>query len=666
MIRYALDIEVYPNYFLVVISRFKLNEISRNKYSYMLEETFSFQLYKDRGKTSLAKMRKFIAQNFMGNEVYTYNGIQYDFPVLKYVYETPDVSNEDIFEYSQQVIEDRSLREVNLWGCAHIDLMELLNPKKSLKKTLAVLGYKEILDLPYHWATELSPKEQKAVAKYCLVDVEGTVFLATHAQSELMTRRALMEHRYPDLDLLTYGRPRVANKCQTYWYKKMTGNNPYTLKKRYWGADNSDIYNKLARTTFDFGKIVPDVFIMKHPDIYNFYRELRAFKRLGWYGDGKTTKENKFKRKVSIAGKYYSLGEGGIHDDFGAGYYEECDEYGVCNIDAASFYPMIRVVFQTDPLHCPDLWKVILDDIAFRIIHKKKRKESETSNLIQGAQKIVINSGFGHTGSMFSPFYAPGRSMLGVTLVGQVLLLQMIDFLIGWPEEDMGIEVIAANTDGICIRYKKSSRDFIERAVKKWEDSFKIEMEIVDLKKFVKLNANSYLEIDTNGDIEKGVKDFRTYIPVDKGRSNLIIAKALVAYYHEGTPIETTIKESRNIHDFITVVSCGQNAQNYYAIDGCTHGRLQKTLRYYHAKRGGDLSVLRANAKNPSQYPNATSVRVALNIPDPDIKNYFDIDYEWYINETQSVINKISNGDSHVSVEDASHEEYVSDSLQLV
>jgi hypothetical protein len=80
---------------------------------------------------------------------------------------------------------------------------------------------------------------------------------------------------------------------------------------------------------------------------------------------------------------------------------------------------------------------------------------------------------------------------------------------------------------------------------------FDIEGEFTNYTKYVRKDINNYLSIDTKGEIKTKGKYFTTKIQLSKGYYYPIIAKALVDYFVNNIPIETTIKNENNVYLFM-------------------------------------------------------------------------------------------------------------------
>lgn len=623
-----LDIEVLPNYFLCDIKSNGEHRI--------------FERWRDRG--DLNKLGKFLMGLGPDDRVVAYNSITYDFPVLAAAMEAGWPSNNDLFGISQLIINSEGFDHwKRKWlNFQHVDLMELLNLNKrgsrvSLKKAAAILGFPKLLDMPKHWSEEVGDGERKMMREYCRVDVDATEFIYLWAEGEVKDREALMEV-YPELDLITLGRPRVAKKALAHLYQRETGLSPYKLKEKYWGNDEGAMYGKLSRTKLIGKNIVfPDLKFIDH-GAYEVYRAMKNWSRRAWEGDGTKTKAARFELSAEVCGKMYAFGEGGIHDEIGQGVWSSGENHKLFAIDATSYYPNIVRQLGVDPIHLPGLAKLEGDLIDFRTSHKAKRKESERSDRIQKSMKIVINSGvFGLMGDKFSPTFDP-EGVLKVTFNGQLGLITLIDWLCSHIG---GIEVVHANTDGIAVIVPNELEERMRKACSHWEQVFGIELEIDELGKLVKKNANSYMEIAPDGSIIKGVKEFSVEVSPSKSRQNFAINKGLRAYYAEGIKPEDYIADCDDIHDFLTVVSCGGTSQNYFKIDGSDWAKIQKTLRYYRAVNGGQAGRIFPNGKNVCSWPLADSVRIALDIPDPSTKNYPDLDRGWYVGQIYKEISEI-------------------------
>ena len=643
--QYTLDIEVKPNYFDIGL------------YCMNTEEFFEAQLYNGQGRNALLRIVKKLASLTPADVVYTFFGISYDLPVMSWsLAETR--TNEEIYAYSCQVIDadDWSYRMMRYLNFTHIDLAELLNLNRkarteddagfvSLKKAAAILGFHTIRDFPDEPHLPLEAGGVKEMIAYRRNDNLVTAHLAKFAASEIEGRRVLQQALYPELDLITLGRPRVGKKALIQTYKDQTGANIYELNRNYWGGEPDALHKKMSSLSINFRDLLVMDYKFTTKAGKELYEKVIAFNRRMWYGTKKATSEHAFEAAFEIAGKRYVMREGGLHDDIGPGIWESNGQK-LLNLDAKSFYPRIVEEYDVSPVYAPGFGKCIGVPTKYRLEAKAQAKKFEFGSEnwkyyddLAGALKIVVNAGVGQLGDMWSPFFDP-RGFAKVTINGQLMLIMLIDWLSGHIGE---IEVVQANTDGVAILCPNKLEGRLRKAVEHWEDKTRMTLEVEELGKLVKKNANAYMEIDTRGNVIKGAKEFNTIIEPGRSRSNEIIKKCLIAYYKEGCPPEKIMDECDDIHEFVTVVSA-RGATNYYQIDGMLEpGRMQKTLRYYQAQNGGSLGRLFRTAKNITSWPNASSVRVVLDIPDPRLKNFPDLDREWYVKKAKEAIADVLN-----------------------
>lgn len=639
---YTLDIECFPNYFLVVVYDTKYNSYQEA------------QLSNDRGQNSLHKLSKELARLKKSDIVFTYNGINYDLPLLEYALEAPR-TNEEIFLKSQALIDTDSYehRRFSYLNFTHIDLMELLNLNKgsrtededsfvSLKKAAAILGFETILDLPKDYNLPLEPGEAKEIVAYCKNDCRATAFIAEFAESEILSRQLLGAELYPDLDFTTLGRPRVGKKALVETYRQLTGKSIYKLKEEYWGDEMFTIYKKMASINMKFADLMLMDYSFTSDGGKDLYEKVLNFSRFMWYGTAKETRANGFECSFEIAGKRYLMAEGGLHDEIGGGVWNTGEGKKLFNLDAKSFYPFIIKEYNVSPVYAPDFGKCIAVPTDFRIRAKDMAKGFDRGSDqwkyfddLANSTKIVINAGFGQFGDIWSPFYDP-RCVLKTTINGQLMLIMLIDWL---TEYIGGIEVVQANTDGIAVLCPLHLETRLRSAVSHWEKKTRMILEIEELDRLVKKNANSYMEIK-GGKVIKGAKEFNTLVEPGRSRANEIIKRCMIAYYKDGTYPKEVVMESDDIHDFLTVVSA-KGAVNYFRIDGSEYAKMQRTLRYYKAVNGGSLGRMFKKGKNINSWPNAVSVRVPLEIKDPRLKNFPDLDREWYIKQAWEKIKEV-------------------------
>lgn len=307
------------------------------------------------------------------------------------------------------------------------------------------------------------------------------------------------------------------------------------------------------------------------------------------------------KASIMIGGKPYQMGIGGLHSKE-----SNIDYTDVTDFDVTSFYPNIIMKLGLYPeglgpqflLHYE---KIISERIAAKRSGDKVRNET---------LKIVINGSFGKLGSKYSCLYSP-QLLIQVTVTGQLILLNLIDFL-----TNHGCEVISANTDGIVVKGEA------QHLIDQFSSQIGFEFESTHYKRYFGRDVNNYVAIKD----DNSVKTKGTFSPASliKNPDNAIIGEAIIQELLNGTG-EAHIMSSTDITKFLQVRSVTGGA----VFDG---NYLGKVVRYYHSQTS--TSSLQYE-KNGNRVPKSDGCRPLMDLDHfPD-----DLNRQWYIDEFKACLN---------------------------
>ncbi|WBF77017.1 DNA polymerase I [Septimatrevirus PSV34] len=224
--------------------------------------------------------------------------------------------------------------------------------------------------------------------------------------------------------------------------------------------------------------------------------------------------------------------------------------------DVESFYPRTILNQRLCPPHLGEAFLTVYEKIVNTRIHPKAeaakakkagdRAAAKKWKTIADSLKITINGSFGKLGNKYSTLYAP-QLMLQVTITGQLVLLMLIEAL-----EQIGIEVISGNTDGIISKYHKSRHDEVRALIAAWEEWTGYKTEETRYKAVFSRDVNSYVAIKEDGgdpearflDEQLGAKTKGAYCErgsalnsiLSKNPETLICSDAVVRFLVDGTP----------------------------------------------------------------------------------------------------------------------------------
>jgi len=263
-------------------------------------------------------------------------------------------------------------------------------------------------------------------------------------------------------------------------------------------------------------------------------------------------------------------------------------------------------------------------------LEAKKNKEKIKAE----ALKISVNSIYGKLGSDYG-FLMDKQALYSVTVNGELYLLMLIEKL-----HLAGIQCIYSNTDGITCRVKKSQLQEYYDICDEWQNYTGFILEFAEYKKFILKDVNNYIVIDKDNKVKiKG--DFVTDISLSKGYDAPIVAKALYAYFVQGTPVKDFLLNHKNIYDFCIAQKTGPEfITELHYIDGFEHkiDNLQKNNRYYVSTSGG---YLYKKYKDRNERKSLVAGHVTQIFNDYFESDDYKINYGYYSKRVNDIINKV-------------------------
>ena len=415
----------------------------------------------------------------------------------------------------------------------HIDLFDVApGVKTSLKVYMARMHAETLQDLPYHHDEEIdTPKKRKVVEDYCHNDIRGTYQLWLALQEEVALRRDLSSQF--KLDLMSKSDAQMAEAI----FKKMLdlpkAPSPpefirYKLPKHIIKTRNRVLQDLIAQAEgWDF-EINQNNGSPIQPD---------------WMADG----------LIAIGAGRYKFGLGGLHSEHDQQLYVHTDDdHEVSDFDAASYYPNIIVKCGFIPNMAGAKGEQFID-LFCEFLARRMGAKRDGIKKVANALKILLNGTFGKLGSMFSRLYAPDL-LLGVTITGQLNLLCIIDELVKIP----GVTVLSANTDGIMVKFPRTGRAKVEAVFAANSKRTGFEYEETPYRTVALRDVNNYIAISIDGKVKgKGVHsdvDSKPE-PLKTHRSFTICSKAALEFIRNGTPVEKTINECKDIRDFVSMAN---------------------------------------------------------------------------------------------------------------
>lgn len=522
----------------------------------------------------------------------------------------------------------------------HIDLIEPApGVFVSLKTYAGRMHYPSMVDLPFHYDTDLTPTQCRVLENYCLNDLGVTEQLFKRLQTELRLRIDLGATY--DLDLRSKSDAQAAEAI---------------LKKVAKLGKASGVRPRSVTYT------APGIIKTRSPTI-NALIDRCENELFGLDVIGSPIEAHWMKDPIELHGGLYKFGLGGLHSQHDKNFYSEADsEYEISDIDAGSYYPSIMLKCNLVP-QIGGRGEAFLNAYGDIYAQRMQAKRSGQKAIAQ-ALKISLNGTFGKLGNIYCPFYAP-ELLLAVTLTGQLNLLCLIDEL----ARNKGIDVVSANTDGIMVRYKRNLRDKVFKIIAANSKRTGFEYEETRYQKVAMKDVNNYLALKLDGEIK--AKGLYADEGLQKNPTAFVCSLAAAQFLKTGTKPEQFIKKHTRFEDFLSIRNVsggGIQHQKYVEVDDWIEVEPRTwrrpgwdALRAPVRRVSRPAPVLEGRGGKPfgrvarwymttdtlppitavgsgNKIPKTDGAKLCMTLPDAMPK---DLNHQWYIDETYSILNDL-------------------------
>lgn len=636
------DVECYWNYFLVAMEDVETGE----QYEYSMF-----------GKNSSLNSadRRHLRKMMTTKKIITFNGRNYDILVMTAA--TLGYTCEQLKKLTNAIIEEK----MKPWDVEreykfkvpesdHVDLIEVAFGKASLKIYNGRLHGKKLQDLPYPVDSVLTMRESNNVCDYCFNDLDATRNLMNGLKGQLHLRNVLSKEHMIDLRsksdaqvaeaIIKKEMIRLTGKCHkpdenewrigtSFYYKA-----PKFIKFR--SKKLNDLLDLIETTPFKIGK----------GGYVNLPEELKA-------------------EKIRINDGLYTMGIGGLHSNEKTVSHIAGDDYILRDSDVTSYYPSIILALRLYPKQLGRVFLKIYEKIVRDRVNAKEmvaelsakvkmlndpdsilamELEIAAYQIAADGGKIMVNGSFGKFGSKYSILYSPPL-LIQTTVTGQLALFMLIEAL-----EDIGIEVISANTDGIVAKIPKWREPEYQEVLDWWQEQTGFNMEYTDYSGVYSRDVNSYIAIKTDGKVK--TKGAYSMGAMSNNPQTEICIEAVIAHIKGTKSIISTIKECRDIRKFITLRTVNGGAiwpVEYFQEEGdipfptkrILDGEyLGKAIRWYYAVGiNWPIHYKKPTATgNHNKVPKTDGAKPCMEYPDEFPK---DIDYAWYLRRSYEILEEI-------------------------
>ncbi len=402
----------------------------------------------------------------------------------------------------------------------------------------------EECDIPFDIDRPLTPEEIRKVIKYCIHDVDAADKITDVRFDYLRTKRNLAQRaNIGEVEALASTNAKLTAKMLRAVKQERTDGRDYVYPPN---LDRSVI----PKSVLEFFETIHDMSI---PDEVLF----KTF------------------HIIDIGGMPCKFAWGGVHGSLSA-YYEKSTETRVIqNRDVSSLYPSLIEGYNYLSRNVPN--PQLFYDIRKDRIHAKHMGDKQTAtdlklplNTVSGAQENKYND-------LYDPL--PTRSL---RISGQLFLTMLTIRLLNACKT---IKLLNLNTDGLMYSVDKSELHIVDEISREWEKETKFELEVDSIDRVWIKDVNSLLFVDTNGKV-KTVGSYLNYGISVKGawsinNNMIIVKKALIEYFVNGTPVEDTINNCDNIFEFQLIAKAGRKYKEaYHMVDG-EKQPIQKVNRVY-------------------------------------------------------------------------------------
>ena len=583
----CLDIEVLPNYFLIVIKG-----LQSGKYLKMDMYGADTKLTKEQRSKLNSMLSKYTSFGF--------NSVKYDMPQINYA--LSGATCKELYENSVKIIESNQPDWLTYQKLGieqrrydHFDVAEPAPAVMiSLKNYGTRVGSKKLQEFYLDPHTPISEEQVEGLTAYCENDTDVTVDLFKAIEDRIELRVAMGE-RY-GLDLRSKSDAQIAETVITSELKKLGINArkpelPRGFKAHYTAPDyitfKDKKLNELVEMLEDIEFDLADNGAVKMPKILSNH-------------------------KIIIGNTTYKLGIGGLHSQEKSISVRSDDDNVMRNADFDAYYPFIILNQGLYPKH---LGKKFLD-VYRTIVERRMKAKREGDKVVNSSLKIVINGSFGKFGSKYSKLYSPNM-LLATTITGQLSLLMLIEQM-----ERNDIPVVSANTDGLEYFCPRDKVALAETIIFDLELVSGYNMEHGEYEALHAKDVNNYVAVYDGYVKAKGIYAETT---LSKGRSTPIVFEAIRKYLLDGTSFHTTITTCKDINQFVSArtVNGGATYKGEY---------LGKMVRWYYSK-DGDRIVYAKNGNLVPKTAEGNGVKPMMDLTN-DIPA--DMDYDWYFDEAVS------------------------------
>lgn len=605
------DIEIFPNCFSLTIKNTETKE-------------FQFFELSNRKNNLVDLVPLFLDKRYI---FCGYNNIHYDNPIVNFIIEYKETLKKstrldieyNLFQLSQTIIKG-DLEKWKRWKYANnfetLDLLTMLFSQKlrvGLKEMQVTMKYSNVQEYDGNFEAPIPEEDIPKMIQYNINDVNSTEELLYRCENDIKLRLNIEEE---------YG-IKALNKDGVNLGMEILKTKYLEKTHKTWN-DIKDLRSPCDKIALN--EIILPFIKFDNPILKDLLNEMKQ--------QVVSPDRKGYNKHFLMDNLEYSVGVGGIHSVNKPSIFIAKEDEVISDVDVASLYPSLIIEYDFYP---PHLGKEFLE--VYKGIKDERIEAKHNGNKLKNLTlKLSINGLSGNLQSEFSWCYSP-KTVMRIRINGQLLLLMLAEKLIS-----IGCQIIQANTDGLFVLRKKKDEQKFKDVCKWWENLTKLELEEDRFERFYQFAINDYLGViegykdSKNPKLLKKKGLFIDSVTLGKGMQPMIIPKAINANLADNIPVEETIRNCKDINEFITYQKVDKKFAVQYMNKFITH-----INRYYVSTNGGYLYKCEVEGNKIVKFANMlTASGVTLCNDITAIKEFpKNINYKYYIKEANKILAKL-------------------------
>lgn len=605
------DIEIFPNCFSLTIKNTETKE-------------FQFFELSNRKNNLVDLVPLFLDKRYI---FCGYNNIHYDNPIVNFIIEYKETLKKstrldieyNLFQLSQTIIKG-DLEKWKRWKYANnfetLDLLTMLFSQKlrvGLKEMQVTMKHSNVQEYDGDFEAPIPEEDIPKMIQYNINDVNSTEELLYRCENDIKLRLNIEEE---------YG-IKALNKDGVNLGMEILKTKYLEKTHKTWN-DIKDLRSPCDKIALN--EIILPFIKFDNPILKDLLNEMKQ--------QVVSPDRKGYNKHFLMDNLEYSVGVGGIHSVNKPSIFIAKEDEVISDVDVASLYPSLIIEYGFYP---PHLGKEFLE--VYKGIKDERIEAKHNGNKLKNLTlKLSINGLSGNLQSEFSWCYSP-KTVMRIRINGQLLLLMLAEKLIS-----IGCQIIQANTDGLFVLRKKKDEQKFKDVCKWWENLTRLELEEDRFERFYQFAINDYLGViegykdSKNPKLLKKKGLFIDNVTLGKGMQPMIIPKAINANLADNIPVEETIRNCKDINEFITY----QKVDKKFAVQ-YMNKFITPINRYYVSTNGGYLYKCEVEGNKIVKFANMlTASGVTLCNDITAIKEFpKNINYKYYIKEANKILAKL-------------------------